>query len=337
MKHKDKTTGKKYGLCTACDMKVCVTCSGKFHPKEKECPNDPSLLELKELASKEGWQRCYQCKAMVELRAGCNHMTCRCGAQFCMLCGTRWRECNCVMFNDEYIDRIRDEERNGGGGGAWGAGGMPGAWENLVWNALRGDMRGDNERHAEWRRRHPRPNNDDNDNNNEDDWGPFWRDPEDLPHRLPPPRRGYRPGGPNAWPEDVRQRPADPQQQQRPLDADEELAHWLHDAQLRGEDPDEWVQGVGARAGREWHARAHAVLADEGFVGDREREADGLIREMNAAARGGGRRGEGRVNVMNFLEGEGGNGGDDDDDDEEDADYEEQTRLAQRVREARRR
>ena len=25
-----------------------------------------------------GWQRCYSCSAMVELKEGCNHMTCRC-------------------------------------------------------------------------------------------------------------------------------------------------------------------------------------------------------------------------------------------------------------------
>ncbi len=36
--------------------------------------------------------KCYHCKARVERSGGCNHITCKCGAEFCMKCGSRWRQ-----------------------------------------------------------------------------------------------------------------------------------------------------------------------------------------------------------------------------------------------------
>ena len=49
------------------------------------------------LAEEEGWKRCFNCQALVEHREACQHMTCRCGTQFCYVCGLRWRTCGCTM------------------------------------------------------------------------------------------------------------------------------------------------------------------------------------------------------------------------------------------------
>lgn len=58
---------------------------------------DPDLQRTQELAEEEGWKRCHQCHAFVEHREACQHMTCRCGAEFCYVCGARWRTCACNM------------------------------------------------------------------------------------------------------------------------------------------------------------------------------------------------------------------------------------------------
>ena len=41
---------------------------------------------------------------MVELAEGCNHMTCRCTAEFCIVCGCKWKTCDCPWFNYEQVD-----------------------------------------------------------------------------------------------------------------------------------------------------------------------------------------------------------------------------------------
>jgi hypothetical protein len=60
-----------------------------------------------EVAKKEGWQLCFNCSAMVELKEGCNHMTCRCTAEFCMICGNKWKTCDCPWFNYEAVEADR--------------------------------------------------------------------------------------------------------------------------------------------------------------------------------------------------------------------------------------
>jgi len=106
----DLTYGRKYARCGSCQTKVCVLCSSKFHTR-RECPKDEETNRLVEMAKEKGWQRCYSCKAVVELKEGCNHMTCRCTAQFCMVCAAPWKTCNCPWFNYQHIedgDRLND-------------------------------------------------------------------------------------------------------------------------------------------------------------------------------------------------------------------------------------
>ncbi|KAK2865099.1 hypothetical protein FQN49_003914 [Arthroderma sp. PD_2] len=92
------TGGRKYGICGRCKTKVCCICNGKWH-KDKDCPKDEASIKFAEVAEQEGWQRCFSCSAMVELKEGCNHITCRCTAQFCIVCGSEWKTCDCPWFN----------------------------------------------------------------------------------------------------------------------------------------------------------------------------------------------------------------------------------------------
>ena len=95
--------GRKVGKCKYCKTKVCAICSQKMHTT-RECPKDPETKAFIETAKEAGWQRCYSCHAMVELKEGCNHMTCRCTAEFCMVCGMKWKSCDCPWFNYAAVD-----------------------------------------------------------------------------------------------------------------------------------------------------------------------------------------------------------------------------------------
>ncbi|KAL7802171.1 hypothetical protein V8C44DRAFT_353561 [Trichoderma aethiopicum] len=92
--------GRRVARCSRCKTKVCPRCSSKWH-SSTECPRDEGTDKFLDQAKEEGWKRCYKCKSMVELKEGCNHMTCRCGAEFCMICGTKWKGCSCPWFNYE--------------------------------------------------------------------------------------------------------------------------------------------------------------------------------------------------------------------------------------------
>ncbi|KAK1256160.1 hypothetical protein MKX07_008419 [Trichoderma sp. CBMAI-0711] len=92
--------GRRVARCSRCKTKVCPRCSSKWH-SSTECPRDEGTNKFLDQAKEDGWKKCYKCKSMVELKEGCNHMTCRCGAEFCMICGTKWKGCSCPWFNYE--------------------------------------------------------------------------------------------------------------------------------------------------------------------------------------------------------------------------------------------
>ncbi|KAK4214820.1 putative E3 ubiquitin-protein ligase ARI4 [Rhypophila decipiens] len=92
--------GRTYAKCSKCKTKVCCLCSSRWH-SSRTCPRDEDTSQFLEQAQREGWKRCHKCKAMIELKEGCNHMTCRCGYEFCYICGSKWKSCECAWFNFE--------------------------------------------------------------------------------------------------------------------------------------------------------------------------------------------------------------------------------------------
>jgi len=60
--------------CPRCFDITCTACKAAFH-EGNDCPADLALQATISLAHAQGWQRCYACRAMVELDYGCNHMT----------------------------------------------------------------------------------------------------------------------------------------------------------------------------------------------------------------------------------------------------------------------
>ncbi|KAL3479213.1 hypothetical protein BJX99DRAFT_268635 [Aspergillus californicus] len=101
--------------CPDCGHTTCTNCKARAHTGD--CPNDTSMQQLLATAQENGWQRCYSCWRIVELDHGCNHMTCRCGANFCYNCGVMWKNCQCEQWNErrllarayQIIDREADQ------------------------------------------------------------------------------------------------------------------------------------------------------------------------------------------------------------------------------------
>lgn len=60
------------GTCSHCSSRTCMHCKRPSH--EGDCP-DPEDEELLQLAEREGWRRCFQCRNMIELGTGCNRIT----------------------------------------------------------------------------------------------------------------------------------------------------------------------------------------------------------------------------------------------------------------------
>ncbi|RAL06902.1 uncharacterized protein BO97DRAFT_447229 [Aspergillus homomorphus CBS 101889] len=87
--------------CAACDNLSCTMCKNVYHADD--CPEDAALQATLELAWSEGWQRCFSCKAIVQLGVGCYHMTCKCRAEFCYVCGAKWKTCACDRWDEERL------------------------------------------------------------------------------------------------------------------------------------------------------------------------------------------------------------------------------------------
>jgi hypothetical protein len=59
--------------CSACSRLTCTMCKAAQH--EGDCPADAALQETLRLAADRGWQRCRQCRGIVDLTFGCYHIT----------------------------------------------------------------------------------------------------------------------------------------------------------------------------------------------------------------------------------------------------------------------
>lgn len=67
-------SGSNRMVCDHCTAATCSTCKNAYH-YNGDCPDDPALRQTRELAREMGWQSCYRCSAVVQIKSGCNHMT----------------------------------------------------------------------------------------------------------------------------------------------------------------------------------------------------------------------------------------------------------------------
>ena len=59
--------------CPACQKLTCIVCKAEAH--EGGCPEDPAVQSLLATAAEAGFQQCRECKRIIELMYGCNHIT----------------------------------------------------------------------------------------------------------------------------------------------------------------------------------------------------------------------------------------------------------------------
>ncbi|KAG6105452.1 hypothetical protein E4U31_001407 [Claviceps sp. LM219 group G6] len=100
--------------CVKCRSRTCTMCKGQMHT-QRDCPADAATAEVLQIATESGWQRCYSCRTLVDLDTGCNHITCRCKAEFCYVCGLKWKQCSCAQWDEDRltarVDNIMDREQ----------------------------------------------------------------------------------------------------------------------------------------------------------------------------------------------------------------------------------
>ncbi|KOM52572.1 hypothetical protein LR48_Vigan09g123100 [Vigna angularis] len=85
--------------CPYCHRLFCAQCKVPWHAdmscgKFQRSKKDPQYSDdnFFKLAKSEKWQKCPQCCMYVQKTAGCIHMICRCGCDFCYSCGMMYRE-----------------------------------------------------------------------------------------------------------------------------------------------------------------------------------------------------------------------------------------------------
>ncbi|CAL9247549.1 unnamed protein product, partial [Arabidopsis halleri] len=83
--------------CFKCGEPFCITCKVPWHSNlscndYKRLGPNPTAddIKMKALANKKMWRQCENCNHIIELSEGCIHIICRCGYEFCYICGAKW-------------------------------------------------------------------------------------------------------------------------------------------------------------------------------------------------------------------------------------------------------
>ena len=78
-----------------CGQDICPQCKTEAHPywscSDIQAAREVDDQAIFELAKKNGWKQCPECKTMIEFTSGCNHMHCtNCRHDFCFKCLRKW-------------------------------------------------------------------------------------------------------------------------------------------------------------------------------------------------------------------------------------------------------
>ncbi|KAL4474799.1 hypothetical protein ABPG74_001495 [Tetrahymena malaccensis] len=98
----------QYFECPVCMKEYCLVCNCEFHPNQtceqyKMLKSQSQDKQFEDFAKNKLFQKCPSCKIWVEKNQGCDHMTCRCGYEFCYKCGGPHNKCDCNPLIIPYI------------------------------------------------------------------------------------------------------------------------------------------------------------------------------------------------------------------------------------------
>ncbi|KAI8719718.1 hypothetical protein NCS52_00753300 [Fusarium sp. LHS14.1] len=87
-----------HGECLICEQLTCQRCGGRDHGRRR-CEEGEVGEDLWEMMDRRRIVNCPGCGIMVQLAEACNHITCAaCQAEFCLICGERWKTCDCQLY-----------------------------------------------------------------------------------------------------------------------------------------------------------------------------------------------------------------------------------------------
>ncbi|KAK3721785.1 hypothetical protein LTR37_002950 [Vermiconidia calcicola] len=111
--------GQPAVICPDCDSITCRLCSELIaNHEEHVCKGDDhdaavvAYVETIPEGDRWLWQKCFSCRSWIEKAEACNHITCRCSAQFCLICGREWEQghASCPHGCPHYAKPTYDED-----------------------------------------------------------------------------------------------------------------------------------------------------------------------------------------------------------------------------------
>ncbi|KAH0556474.1 hypothetical protein GP486_005622 [Trichoglossum hirsutum] len=93
--------------CPKCEAAICVSCKRLSHP---DTPCEGSEEWITEFLRKYKLKRCPKCRNAVKKMFGCDHIRCRCGAQWCWACCKRIVVCENEGCDGDEHDQLEDAE-----------------------------------------------------------------------------------------------------------------------------------------------------------------------------------------------------------------------------------
>ncbi|KAF1919033.1 hypothetical protein BDU57DRAFT_490948 [Ampelomyces quisqualis] len=97
--------------CHKCEASICTECRQEAHPGSMCTIHEFGLdAETAKLLESWGYKKCPKCGHGLKRMFGCNHMECRCGAQFCWGCMGNINECDGGCYDGDEEEYAEDDD-----------------------------------------------------------------------------------------------------------------------------------------------------------------------------------------------------------------------------------